>query len=217
MDFKIAGTKTGITAIQMDVKIGGINRKIMEEALTAGKRVRIMILEEMEKLISSPREELSPFAPRILMLQINPEKIREVVGPGGKVINEIINETGAAIDIEQSGMVYITAEKAEAAQKAYDWIKNITREVKVGEVFQGKVKRIMEFGAFTEILPGQEGLVHISQLAPYRVNRVEDVVKIGDIIPVKVIEIDEQGRINLSLKAAKNQEETKQQSKYGRG
>lgn len=209
MDFKIAGTKTGITAIQMDVKISGISRKIMEEALIAGKRVRMMILEEMEKLISSPREELSPFAPRILMLQINPEKIREVVGPGGKVINEIINETGAAIDIEQSGMVYITAEKAEAAQKAYDWIKNITREVKVGEVFQGKVKRIMEFGAFTEILPGQEGLVHISQLAPYRVNRVEDVVKVGDIIPVKVIEIDEQGRINLSLKAAKSQEETK--------
>ncbi|MFH0791822.1 MAG: polyribonucleotide nucleotidyltransferase [bacterium] len=209
MDFKVAGTRAGITAIQMDVKVSGINRKIMEEALSAAKIVRLAILQEMEKLLSGPRAELSPYAPRILILQINPEKIREVVGPGGKVINEIINATGAAIDIEQSGMIYVTAEKAEAAQKAYDWIKNITREIQVGEIFQGKVKRIMEFGAFTEILPGQEGLVHISQLASYRVNKVEDVVKVGDIIPVKVIEIDELGRINLSVKATSNPEETK--------
>jgi polyribonucleotide nucleotidyltransferase len=157
----------------------------------------------MEKTIPAPRPELSPFAPRILILQINPEKIREVIGPGGKVINEIIEECGVLIDIEDSGKIFITAEKEEAAKKAVSWIENITREVKVGEVFQGKVKRILNFGAFAEILPGQEGLIHISQLANFRVEKVEDVVKIGDVVPVKVISVDEQGRINLSLKEAK--------------
>ena len=149
--------------------------------------------------MEKPRLELSPFAPRILVVQINPEKIRKVIGPGGKMINEIIDECGVSIDIEETGMVFITAEKEEAGKKALSWIKNITREVKVGEVFQGKVKRILDFGAFVEIVPGQEGLLHISRLAPHRVRKVEDVVKIGDIIPVKVISIDEQGRINLSL------------------
>jgi polyribonucleotide nucleotidyltransferase len=158
----------------------------------------------MSKTISEPKKELSPFAPRIIILQINPAKIREVIGPGGKVINEIIGDCGVSIDIEDSGKIFITAEKAEAGEKASSWIKNITREVKVGEYFQGKVSRILNFGAFVEILPGQDGLVHISELAPYRVAKVEDIVKIGDIIPVKVISIDDQGRINLSLKEAKD-------------
>jgi len=203
MDFKVAGTKNGITALQMDVKIDGVGEDILKKALAEGKKARLKILDEMAKSIQKPRTELSPYAPRILILQINPAKIREVIGPGGKVINEIIGECGVSIDIEDSGRVFITAEKEEAAKKAIAWIKNITREVKVGEIFQGKVTRILDFGAFVEILPGQEGLVHISQLAPYRVKEVEDIVKVGDIIPVKVISIDEQGRINLSLKEAK--------------
>lgn len=203
MDFKVAGTREGMTAIQMDVKIPGITEKIFIEALERAKEARLQILETMDKAIAAPRLELSPFAPRIIVFHINPEKIREVIGPGGKVINEIIDQCGVQIDIEDTGEIFITAEKAEAGQKALEWIKNITREVKVGELFQGKVKRIIPIGAFVEFLPGQEGLVHISQLAPWRVNKVEDIVKIGDIVPVKVIEIDQQGRINLSLKEAK--------------
>ncbi|MBM3257874.1 MAG: polyribonucleotide nucleotidyltransferase [Candidatus Nealsonbacteria bacterium] len=205
MDFKVAGTEKGITAIQMDVKIQGIGKEIILNTLDQAKKARLHILNEMTKVIARPKENLSPHAPRILILQINPVKIREVIGPGGKVINEIIDECGVSIDIEDSGRIFITADKEEAVEKAASWIKNITREVKAGETFQGKVKRILDFGAFVEILPGQEGLVHISQLANYRVNKVEDVVKVGDIIPVKVISIDEQGRINLSLKEAKNQ------------
>ena len=203
MDLKVAGTKDGICAIQMDVKITGISQKILKEVLEQGKRARLQILDKMAKVIEKPRPELSPFAPRILTIQISPEKIREVIGPGGRVINEIIEECGVSIDVEDNGKIFVTAEKEEAAKKAIAWIKNITREVKVGEIFQGKVKRILDFGAFVEILPGQEGLVHISQLAPYRVKRVEDIVKLGEILPVKVISIDEQGRINLSLKEAK--------------
>ena len=163
MDFKVAGTKTGITAIQMDVKIKGINKDILKDALNQAKAARLEILDKMAKVLPKPRSEMSPFAPRILTLQINPEKIREVIGPGGKVINEIIDQTGVDIDIEDSGLIYITSEKEEAAKKAIDWIKNITREVKVGEVFQGKVKRIFAFGAMVEIFPNQEGLIHISQ------------------------------------------------------
>lgn len=204
MDFKIAGTEKGITAIQMDVKIKGITKKILKEALERGGKARLEILSEVIKVLAKPRPELSPFAPRILTLQINPEKIREVIGPGGKVIHEIMGECQVSIDVEETGKIFITAEKEEAAEKAVAWIKNITREVKVGEIFQGKVKRILDFGAFAEILPGQEGLIHISQLAPFRVNKVEDIVKIGDVVPVKVISIDEQGRINLSLKEAKS-------------
>ncbi|MBZ9571734.1 polyribonucleotide nucleotidyltransferase [Patescibacteria group bacterium] len=203
MDFKVAGTRKGITAIQMDVKIEGITKEILKEALGQGKKSRFQILDKMEKILAKPRSQLSPFAPRISTLQINPEKIREVIGPRGRVINEIIEETGVDIDIQPTGLIYITSEKEEAVKKAISWIKNITREIKIGEVFQGKVKRILDFGAFIEILPGQEGLVHISQLSPRRVEKVEDVVKIGDIVPVKVISIDQQGRINLSLKALK--------------
>ena len=200
MDFKVAGTRKGIIAIQMDVKIKGINQDILKDALIQAKKARLEILDLMEKVLPKSRNQLSPFAPRILTLQINPEKIREVVGPGGKIINEIIKETGVAIDIQPTGLIYITSEKEETAKKAIDWIKNITHEAKVGEVFQGKVKRIFAFGAMVEIFPNQEGLIHISQLAPYRVERVEDVVKIGDIVPVEVIGIDEQGRVNLRLK-----------------
>ncbi|PIZ86737.1 MAG: polyribonucleotide nucleotidyltransferase, partial [Candidatus Nealsonbacteria bacterium CG_4_10_14_0_2_um_filter_40_15] len=200
MDLKIAGTKNGVTAIQMDVKIEGISEKILREALEQGKKARSQILEKIKEVLEKPRSELSPFAPRILTIQINPEKIREVIGPGGKVINEIIAECGVSIDVEETGKIFVTAEKEEAAKKAIAWIKNITREVKVGEIFQGKVKRILDFGAFVEILPGQEGLLHISQISPLRVKRVEDFFRVGDIISVKVISIDEQGRINLSLK-----------------
>lgn len=199
MDFKVAGTEKGITAIQMDVKIEGITEKILADALNLAKKIRLQILDKMAEILPKPRPQLSPFAPRILTLQINPEKIREVIGPGGRVINKIIDECGVLIDIEDSGLVFVTAGKEEAAQKAISWIKNITREVKVGEVFQGQVKRILDFGAFVEILPNQEGLIHISKLAPYRVRKVEDVVRIGDVVPVKVVSIDEQGRINLSL------------------
>ncbi len=203
MDFKIAGTREGITAIQMDVKIEGISEKILKECLERGKIARLKILEIMEKVIPKPRPELSPFAPRILTLQINPEKIREVIGPGGRTINEIIGECGVSIDVEETGKIFVTAEKEEAAKKAIAWIKNITREIKIGEVFQGKVKRILNFGAIIELLPGQEGLLHVSRLAPYRIKRVETLLKVGEIIPVKVISIDEQGRINLGLEKSR--------------
>jgi polyribonucleotide nucleotidyltransferase len=199
MDFKIAGTEKGITAMQMDVKIAGINQIILEKALQQGREARLQILNEISKTIAQPKPQLSPYAPRILIVQINPGKIREVIGPGGKMINEIIDECGVTIDIEDTGRIFITAEKEEAAEKAAAWIKNIVREVKVNEIFQGKVTRILNFGAFVEILPKQEGLLHISQLKPYRVKRVEDLIKVGDIISVKVISIDEQGRINLAL------------------
>jgi len=158
----------------------------------------------MVKVLPKPRPELSPFAPRILTVQINPEKIREVIGPGGRVINDIIDRFGVEVDVQPSGLIFVVAEKEEAAKEAITWIKNITREAEVGELFEGPVTRILNFGAFVEILPGQEGLVHISQLAPYRVEKVEDVVKVGDVVQVRVVGIDEQGRINLSIKEAKN-------------
>jgi len=204
MDFKIAGTKNGITAIQMDVKIRGIDEKILKETLERGKRARLQILNKIEKTIQKPRPELSPWAPRVYIIQIKPEKIREVIGPGGKIINEIIEECGVSINVEDSGQVFVTAEKEEGAKKAVSWIKNITREIRTGEIFQGKVKRIVDFGAFIEIIPGQEGLCHISQIAPFRVEKVEDIIKVGEVVPVKVISIDEQGRINLSIKEAKH-------------
>ncbi len=200
MDLKVAGTRQGITALQMDVKIEGVSIKILSDAFKQARQARLLILKEMEKVIDKPRPELSPYAPRIYTLQINPERIRDVIGPSGKTINAIIEETGVSIDIEDSGLIFVTSENQAAAQKALDWIKNLTREVKIGEVFQGKVVRILDFGAMVEILPGQTGLVHISELAPYRIRKVSDVVKIGDIIPVKVKNIDEQGRINLTLK-----------------
>lgn len=200
MDFKVAGTEQGVTAIQMDVKIDGIPLEILEEAIGKAREARVHIIGIMSSAIAKPREEMSPYAPRITSFRINPDKIRDVIGPGGKIINAIIAETGVSIDIEDDGMVLITSKNAEEAQRATDWIKDITREVLPGEVYQGKVVKIMAFGAFVEILPGQEGLVHISELAPSRVEKVEDVVNVGDIIAVKVKNIDDQGRINLTHK-----------------
>ncbi|MCH7883525.1 S1 RNA-binding domain-containing protein, partial [Patescibacteria group bacterium] len=200
MDFKAAGTKNGITAIQMDVKVEGITLEILKKVFEDAKKARLQIMDVMQKSIPRPREALSPYAPRILVLSINPDKIRDVIGPGGKTINAIIESTGAEIDIEQSGQVYITAKDDSSAKKAEDIIKQLTREFKAGEEVTGKVSRIFDFGAMVEIAPKKEGLVHISELAPHRVAKVRDVVNIGDEVHVKVIGIDEKGRINLSIK-----------------
>jgi polyribonucleotide nucleotidyltransferase len=203
MDFKITGTRKGITAIQLDTKTDGLPHTVVVEAVTRAQSARMKILDVMAKAIAEPRPELSPNAPRIITIQINPDKIREVIGSGGKTINEIIEKTGVSdIDIEQTGLVMITSPDAESAQKAYDWIYNLTRDVEVGEVFHGNVVRLMDFGAFVELLPGKDGLVHVSEMAPWRVEKVTDVVNIGDKVHVKVIEIDEKGRINLSMKKA---------------
>ncbi len=199
MDFKIAGTRKGITAMQLDVKIPGINEEIIKQTLEQAKQCREKILDEMEKILPKPKPNISPWAPKIHTIQINPEKIRDVIGSGGKIINEIIEKCEVSIDIEENGRIFITAEKEDAAEKAIKWIKNLTREIKVGEVFQGKVKRIVSFGAFVEIVPGQDGLIHISKLSDHRIEKVEDVLSIGDIVPVKVASIDEQGKINLYL------------------
>ncbi len=200
MDLKVAGTKNGVTGIQMDVKIEGVTLEILRDTFAQSRKAREEILAKMLSVIAKPRENLSPYAPRIITLQINPEKIRNVIGPGGKVINEIISETGVDIDIEDSGLVFITSTNEESAKKALDWIKNLTREVKMGEIFEGRVVKILDFGAFVEILPGQEGMVHISELAPRRVEKVEDILRVGDIRTFKVVKI-ENGKIGLSLKA----------------
>ena len=202
MDLKAAGTADGINALQMDVKVSGITPKILSDALNQAKKARLEILKAMADVIPSPRAKLSQYAPKILTLKINPDKIRDVIGSGGKTIHQITGETGATIDIEDDGMIFITSDDEAGANKALEWIKNITHEVVPGEIFQGKIVRILNFGAFAEILPGQQGLIHISELAPFRVNQVEDIVKIGDIVTVKVKEIDSEGRINLSLKDA---------------
>ncbi|KKP31009.1 MAG: Polyribonucleotide nucleotidyltransferase [Parcubacteria group bacterium GW2011_GWC2_32_10] len=199
MDFKVAGTKDGITAVQMDTKIDGIPEEIFAEALKLAKVARMKILDTISKTIAEPRKELSPYAPKIVSFKINPEKIGEVVGPKGSVINKIIDEcNGIAIDIEDSGFVSVTGQNQEDVAKAVSMIKDIVREIMPGEIFQGVVRKIMDFGAFVDILPGQSGLVHISKLSKDRVNKVEDIVKVGDKIPVKVVGIDDQGRINLS-------------------
>ncbi|MFB6364015.1 polyribonucleotide nucleotidyltransferase [Paenibacillus elgii] len=201
MDFKVAGTAKGVTALQMDIKIDGIDRAILTDALEQAKKGRMHILNKMLERISQPKSDLSPYAPKIVTMQINPDKIRDVIGAGGKIINKIIEETGVKIDIEQDGRVFIASSNSEMNEKARQIIEGIVREVIVGETYLGTVKRIEKFGAFVEILPGKEGLVHISQLSTERVGKVEDVVKIGDTITVKVTEIDNQGRVNLSRKA----------------
>ncbi len=200
MDFKVAGTKDGITAIQMDIKIKGIDREILTRALAQAKEGRMYILGKMMETIDQPREHLSEYAPKIVCFTINPEKIGEVVGPRGKTINKIIAETGVTIDIEDDGKVYICTPDQEAADQARKMIEGIVKEIEVGEVYLGKVVRIMPFGAFVELLPGKDGMVHISKLARERVEKVEDVVNIWDDILVKVIEIDDKGRINLTRK-----------------
>jgi len=202
MDFKAAGTTRGLTAIQMDVKVDGVTLEMLEAVLLQAKGNRAEILEKMLATLPAARPNLSPYAPRIIVLHINPEKIRDVIGPGGKMINRIIDETGVEIDIEDDGSVFVTSPDEVSSKKAVEWIMNLTREVKPGELFQGRITRLMNFGAFAEILPNQEGLIHISELADHRVERVEDVVHVGDMVPVVVKNIDEQGRINLSRKAA---------------
>ena len=202
MDFKVAGTKDGITALQMDIKVKGITPEIMKHALAQAHEGREFIMGKMMEVIDTPRAELKPYAPRITKLMINPEKIREVIGKGGEMINKIIAETGVEIDIEDSGLVMIASSDGDAAQKAVQWIESIVAEPEVGKIYTGEVVKIMDFGAFVNIMPGKDGLVHISQLSDKRVEKVEDVVKLGDTIKVKLMEIDSQGRLNLSKKAA---------------
>jgi len=200
MDFKAAGTRDGITAVQMDVKIEGITPEMLRATLADAHVCRMKILDTMDAVISKPNENLSPWAPRIEIIKINPEKIGALIGPGGKVINEIIAQTGVQIDIDEDGTVYITSVKEEGMKEAIASVKQITREVKAGEIFEGRVGRVLDFGAMVEIAPRQDGLVHISELAPWRVNKVTDIVNIGDVINVIVKNIDDQGRVNLSLK-----------------
>lgn len=201
MDFKVAGTKNGITAIQVDIKVDGLTYEIIRQAFEITRKGRLTILNDvMLKVISEPRPELSPYAPKVYTTAIDVDKIREVIGPGGKVINKIIAETGVKIDIEEDGKVFVATADEAAGRKAIAIIEGIAGDVQIGQQFTGKVTRIMNFGAFVEFLPGKEGMVHISKLAHTRVNKVEDVVNVGDEIPVKVIEVDKQGRINLSLK-----------------
>jgi polyribonucleotide nucleotidyltransferase len=213
MDFKVAGTSKGVTALQMDIKIEGLSRQILEEALQQAKKGRMQILDSMLATISNPKEQLSKYAPKIITIYINPDKIRDVIGPSGKQINKIIEETGVKIDIEQDGTVFISSTNEEMNQKAKKIIEDIVREVEIGQMYLGKVKRIEKFGAFVELFSGKDGLVHISELAEERVGKVEDVVAIGDEILVKVMEIDKQGRVNLSRKVVlKEQREQKEQA-----
>ena len=200
MDLKVAGTKDGVTAIQMDVKIEGINAKILKEALEQAKKARLEILEIMAKAIPGPRKELSPYAPRVQVIKINPEKIGALIGPQGKNINEIISQTDAVIDIEEDGSVFVTSDNPESMEKAIALIKNSTYEVKPGDEFDGKVTRLLDFGAMVEYMPGKEGLVHISEISKERIRHPSDVLKVGQVIHVRVKNIDEYGRINLTMK-----------------
>src|SRR5438128_2525557 len=202
MDFKVAGTRDGITALQMDIKIKGLTHEIMAQALDQAREARLFVLDKMLAVLPQPRSEMSAYAPRITTIMINPDKIRDVIGPGGKMIRKITEETGAQIDVEDDGRVFIAAVDQAAGQRAIDWIKGLTDEAEVGRIYRGKVVRIMPFGAFVEILPGQDGLVHISKLTDHRVERVEEVINVGDEIVVKAVEIDSQGRLNLSRQAA---------------
>ncbi|MTV22726.1 polyribonucleotide nucleotidyltransferase [Staphylococcus delphini] len=200
MDFKVAGTTEGITAIQMDIKIDGLTKEVIEEALEQARKGRLAILEHMMQTIDQPRKELSAYAPKVEIMQIKPEKIRDVIGPGGKQINEIIDATGVKLDIEQDGTVYIGSTEQDMINQTRAWIESIVREAEVGQVYDAKVKRIEKFGAFVELFPGKDALVHISQISNERINKVEDVLNIGDTLKVKVTEIDKQGRVNASHK-----------------
>ncbi len=200
MDFKVAGTADGVTAVQLDIKLKGISMAVIEQALKQAKEARMVILGKMAEAISTSRSELNPYAPRMYRLSIDPEKIGTVIGPGGKMIRQITEETGATVDIENDGSVFVGSNDEASAKKAIKMIEDLTREVAVGDTYAGKVVRIMGFGAFVELMPGKDGLVHISELAAHRVDKVEDIVKIGDEVTVKVIEIDNQGRVNLSMR-----------------
>jgi polyribonucleotide nucleotidyltransferase len=194
MDLKIAGTKKGINALQMDVKINGVGMDVLEDAFKQAKKARLEILEVMQKTIKEPRPELSPYAPRVYMLKINPAKIGLVIGSGGKTINEITTQTGATVEIEDDGTIFVTSDNADNAKKAISWIKSMTREAKLGEEFEGKVVKMMEFGAFVELFSGQDGLLHISEFEGGK-----DVIRQGDIVNVKVKRVDDNGKISLSL------------------
>lgn len=200
MDFKVAGTTEGITAIQMDIKIDGLTKEVIEEALEQARKGRLAILEHMMQTIDQPRKELSAYAPKVEIMQIKPEKIRDVIGPGGKQINEIIDATGVKLDIEQDGTVFIGSTEQDMINQARAWIESIVREAEVGQVYDAKVNRIEKFGAFVELFPGKDALVHISQISNERINKVEDVLNMGDTLKVKVTEIDKQGRVNASHK-----------------
>ena len=200
MDLKVAGTREGVTAMQMDVKVEGIDEKILEKALEQAKKARLEILDHMAKAIESPRSDLSKFAPRVKTIKIDPDKIRMVIGPQGKVINEIIERTGVDIDIEQDGSVFITSDSPEGMEKAIKWIEMITYEAKPGDEFDGKVTRLMDFGAFVEFLPGQEGLVHVSEISSDHIRRPADVLKMGQSVHVTIKNIDEMGRVNLTMR-----------------
>lgn len=208
MDFKVAGTKNGITAIQMDTKLSGVSSKVLSEALEKAKTARLFILDLIKKAIPQSREKISKYAPTVILVKIDPSKIGEVIGSGGRVINKIIETTGAAVDIEDDGTVTISAKESQAAQKAAEWVEGIVKEPQPGEVYEGPVKRIVPFGAFVEIAPGKEGLVHISKMAPYHVEKVEDVVKLGKTVKVKVLEVDDMGRLNLSMVFGQNGEKS---------
>jgi polyribonucleotide nucleotidyltransferase len=201
MDFKVAGTTNGVTALQMDIKIEGINKEIMDAALKQAKEGRLHILGEMSKAISAPRAELSEYAPRIIAIKINPERIRDVIGKGGSVIRALCEETGCTIDIEDDGTVKIASADNAAAQEACRRVKQLTADIEVGMIYEGKVAKLMDFGAFVTILPGKDGLVHISQISRERVENVGDKLKEGEVVRVKVLEVDKQGRIRLSMKA----------------
>ena len=201
MDFKVCGTAEGITAFQMDLKIGGVSRDIMEKALAQAKEGRLHILQKMNEAISAPAAEFSKYAPRIFTMKVRTDKVREVIGSGGKVIRSIIERTGVKIDIEDDGTVHIASADEASAKKAMDIISSIVAEPEVGKIYEGKVTRIADFGAFVEIIPGTDGLCHISELEHFRVRRVEDVVKEGEVIKVKCLEVDSQGKIRLSRKA----------------
>jgi polyribonucleotide nucleotidyltransferase len=200
MDFKVAGTRDGVTALQMDIKINGITSEIMEVALDQAKAGRLHILREMNKVLDKPRTEMSEWAPTIVTIKIDPEKIRDVIGKGGSVIRQITEETGATIDIENDGTVKIASVDSASGREALRRIEMITADVEVGRVYEGKVVRLMDFGAFVAILPGRDGLVHISQISDERVERVSDKLKEGDVVKVKVLEVDRQGRVRLSMR-----------------
>jgi len=202
MDFKVAGTEKGITALQMDIKIGGVSIDIMRQALAQAREARLHVLGKMAETIRAPRAEMSPYAPRFVTIKIRPEKIREIIGPGGKVIRGMQEKTGAKIDVEDDGKVTIFSANSGAAQMAVDMIQDICREAELDRIYVGKVKSIKEFGAFVEIMPGTEGLLHISQIAESRIRAVGDVLSEGDQVVVKVLEIDGNGKIRLSRKGA---------------
>jgi polyribonucleotide nucleotidyltransferase len=202
MDFKVTGSSDGVIALQMDIKVGGVPRDVMRQALYQAREGRLAILEKMNEAIPSSREELSPYAPRVVSIEIHPDKIRDVIGPGGKIIRNIIAETNTKIDVEDDGKIVIMSPDLAGCQKAVEMIEKLTAEAEVGSLYMGKVRKITDFGAFVEILPGTDGLVHISQLDHKRVQRVRDILSEGDEVLVKVLEIDRDGRIRLSRKAA---------------